>query len=701
MTCKMMILLTTLGAMMKKLNLIVTCVAVAGLVACGGGGGGGASSASTVGLGGVASKGLLSSATVEAFEVSGGNLISLGASTTTDAKGAYSLTGLRSTTNPVIVKVTVTTSTNMLDETGVLVNGDFPISAVKIQPGTVIRSVLPSLAATSEVVVSPYTELAVAAAASTGTLNAETLASAQDTVTQLIGIDPFKTKPINASEMSTATADQQKMMLLLTSVAQDAKSAIGTTGCTDPSGVACALKALNDKGAMEKDSSTGKYQVKNSANLKTAVDTSVTNVKTKIANGDIAGSFATSINSQTIATTAPVAVDPVVAVQTKSLDAFLASIRTGFNSALDIIKSRSSAADGRINQLVMDSVDTGFGTVGSVIDNCKINSSNQFICTNSSLNNGPKFTGSAGSYTFTYSSADAAYTFQGDITASYTAAGAASLNINNKRKKGTTVVEDVELSVSGSGLTDTSNAASVTINKLVAKKYDTTNASSKYATVTLTGLTLSGNKTTKKINISAPVSVVTSDGDGFSGTINNLELQDVKINQYNSDSFGSKLDLSLKITAKEGNLVSLNLTAERDVKSYDVTGFHPWLEMSSTNVPTESINMLFTLADDSTIGLTKVQNKYNVSSMTATAKTGSASIVVSGVFDVDKWGTQTINSDGFSITSSGVFSAKVKKDSHGEFQGTLYEGTKQIGVITDGVIYVGTSSSTGKQVSLK
>jgi hypothetical protein len=241
----------------------------------------------------------------------------------------------------------------------------------------------------------------------------------------------------------------------------------------------------------------------------------------------------------------------------------------------------------------------------------------------------------------------------------------------------------------------------VTINKLVAKKYDTTNASSKYATVTLTGLTLSGNKTTKKINISAPVSVVTSDGDGFSGTINNLELQDVNINQYNSDSFGTKLDLSLKISAKEGNLVSLNLTAERDVKSYDVTGFHPWLEMSSTNVPTESINMLFTLADDSTIGLTKVQNKYNVSSMTATAKTGAASIVVSGVFDVDKWGTQTINSDGFSITSSGVFSAKVKKDSHGEFQGTLYEGTKQIGVITDGVIYVGTSSSTGKQVSLK
>jgi len=41
------------------------------------------------------------------------------------------------------------------------------------------------------------------------------------------------------------------------------------------------------------------------------------------------------------------------------------------------------------------------------------------------------------------------------------------------------------------------------------------------------------------------------------------------------------------------------------------------------------------------------------------------------------------------------------KDNSGNFQGKLYEGTKQIGVVTDGIVYVGTDKTSGRQVSLK
>ena len=69
--------------------------------------------------------------------------------------------------------------------------------------------------------------------------------------------------------------------------------------------------------------------------------------------------------------------------------------------------------------------------------------------------------------------------------------------------------------------------------------------------------------------------------------------------------------------------------------------------------------------------------------------------------DVDSQGSETINKDGVTITSSGAYSIQMAKDNSGNFQGKLYEGTKQIGVVTDGIVYVGTDKTSGRQVSLK
>jgi hypothetical protein len=148
----------------------VLCVlAFLALAACGGGGGGGSSTTtSTVGVSGVASKGLLGKATVNVYTVTGGQRGALLGSTTSDATtGEYSLTGLTANTNPVIVEVVTTSTTTMCDETLPLIGGKFDCSATPAV-GTVIRSTLPDLSATTTAHVTPFSEMAVAAAWSTG-----------------------------------------------------------------------------------------------------------------------------------------------------------------------------------------------------------------------------------------------------------------------------------------------------------------------------------------------------------------------------------------------------------------------------------------------------------------------------------------------------------------------------------------------------
>ena len=78
----------------------LSMAALLALAACGGGGGGSSSSGggapSTVSVAGVASKGLLRNAVVTAYAVINGAKGAALGSTTTDANGRYTLTGLLS-----------------------------------------------------------------------------------------------------------------------------------------------------------------------------------------------------------------------------------------------------------------------------------------------------------------------------------------------------------------------------------------------------------------------------------------------------------------------------------------------------------------------------------------------------------------------------------------------------------------------------
>ena len=671
---------------MNKYTLIATAFTVLELVACGGGGGGSTPVASNISLTGVGSKGLLSSADVQVYEViSDGSLKAIGSKTTTDLNGAYSIADLPVTTNPVIVKLTTTGSTEMLDETQSLVNGKFVKSTSPIKIGTEIRSMLTSLSATSELQITPFSEMAVAAAASTGKLTTESMASASSLITDSLGFDPFKTKPVNA-DATGLTTSQSKLMFLLTAVAIDTK-----TVCTgDSSGVSCAIERLNTSAAIEKDNN-GNYKVKNAGSVTGKLNA----LKNSVANYSTTSStFITAAKSTGSSYSVPVEptpINPLTAVQASSLDTFLSAIRDGFNAAQQVMTSRVDSAKARIDALVFDSSSDGVNTLTSAMSYCQMNS-NVYTCT------GNQFTRtSAGNYNFEYLSTDSAYKFTGTIGASLSTAGdlAIAMSSNKTKVNGLKKVQEINLVASGAGLTTGATSGSIKFDSLVVKQYDISTSVVKYAAVDLSGLSLAINSTTNKANLTAPVSIATSEGDSFSGRINSLEV--TRIDNLTTETvFANKLDLSIDVKAKEGNILSISIAANRDV-----TNFKPWLDKSANNIPTETASIGFTFADSNTITLSEVQNSFSSRSMSAKVKTGSTWLQLDAIMNIDSNDHQTFNSDGISITSSGVYNAKINKDTNGNMQGKLYQGTQQIGVITDGIIYVGTDKATGKQISLK
>lgn len=668
------------------------------MVACGGGGGSSevATGSSTVSLSGVASKGLLSAAEVQAYEVgSDGTLKAIGTKKLTDADGAYVLSDLPKTSNPVVVTVTTTSATEMLDETLPLVNGKFDKSTTSLKAGTQIRSMVPSLSVTAEVHITPFTEMAVSAAQSTGKLTPESMASARAIVTDSLGIDPFKTKPVNAD--ATMSVEQQKQMALLTAVAIDAKA----TPCTgDASGVSCAVKKLNDASALEKDGASGKYKVKATDSIKTKLSTLKQGVSDST---PVTGTYVVNAKA-TMATYVvpenPSPVDPSQAIQSADLDNFLSGIRSGFNTAESTMKNRTDAAKSRIDALVFDSATDGVNTLTNALENCSLTSSNVLTC-NNYVTSGIGYTGSPNNYNLSYNSSDGLYSFTGKILFEPNGASNKITFTNAKtRNNGSFKVQEISLVANGTGLVANATSGSINFSTFVVKQYDT-KGTGKYSQVDMSGLSLTANSVTNKASMTAPLTVSTSDGDSLSGKLNNLEITKVASVSCaacaaRKEAHANKLDVSLDVKSKEGNILGLSMVAARDV-----TTFNPWLPISASNVPNESVTINSTLADNVIAVMTYSQNKFNAAAVNVKVTSNGSWINMAANLDVDSQGSETINKDGVTITSSGAYSIQMAKDNSGNFQGKLYEGTKQIGVVKDGIVYVGTDTISGRQVSLK
>lgn len=261
---------------MKFSNLIPTALGVAILAGCGGGGGGAtdtsASGQGSVSVSGTAAKGLMANADVGAYAVAADGTVGATAlaTTTTDPSGHFALTFSATQDKPYVIKVSAKAdgSTTHLDEvtnTSQALPAGFTMRALLV-PGT-------AGAVTTSASVTPFSELAVAAAAkASGGITKANADQAASTVAQLLGFDPAKVA-VKATSAVGSSEDEKKLAIMLTAVSKLANS--GALGCTTGDAGA-KVKCVVDTLASAASASTIKLEVAGtdvSAALGSAVST--------------------------------------------------------------------------------------------------------------------------------------------------------------------------------------------------------------------------------------------------------------------------------------------------------------------------------------------------------------------------------------------------------------------------------------------
>jgi hypothetical protein len=719
---------------MKKL--LLSALTLMSLVACGGGGGGGvASTTSTVGVSGVASKGLLGKATVNVYAVTNGAKGALLGSTITNDVGEYSVTGLTANSNPIIVEVVTTADTKFCDETKPLVGGKFDCTG-SAGAGTVIRSTLPDLSKTSITHVTPFSEMAVAAAASTGSLTPATLAVGQATVQESLGFNPMTVKPVNAGE--SMDANQTKMMALLSAVMLDAK----LNTCTgDASGMKCMIDRLNEGAKLTL--TAGAYTAPSMAAAINAPKnnfTAWTNgaTLTKADNSTVAAStitkpsnsFLTSAATQaaTITAATPAAVDPVKATTAQGLENFITVMRDGVNSAKDTLDARLKAAELRSDKMIDKGTTEGLDVIDKVAGSCEISSSGSISCpatagSGASLVNYLKVTGQE-KYCFYYPTVDkgVTYTVSGTVGATNTSAGVASgaldattttnftgnpcTSTNSNAK-----LSEVSLALSGTGMKKGSADAKASITSLRFKAYDQAAGSSKWVQIALSNLNVNVikydiAKNLTKSSMTGQLAITSSDGDNFTGSINSLNTNQVCTDARtpcNTRSSPTDFDVSLVGAVKEGGIFSTQMTASQTFVGYGETGYKPWLQNSASNPTNGTVTLKFTFVDNVGITLTETLTGWNSSNLGVNFTSNGNTLYLTAKGKNKTVGTNEQVLDGdITLTSSGVYNAKLRDGSDKKAVGEVFQGTEQIGNLVSGALYIRKADgSNGQIISLK
>ena len=211
----------------KASALALTALTVAALTACGGGGGGGGSFSSAGGttVSGTASKGLLKGAKVTAYCGLKASNVVVGTATT-DSTGNYSLTLTSACSQPLEIEVTAVSGTKMLDE----VKGE-----IDAPTGFSMRALVNAGSGTITQPVTPFTDMA-AAVAKNAVSNGQTLSSSlvnnanTAIITNVLGGNAgiFTATPVPPSQYTSVSADQQKLITLLSAISASAAASSGS-----------------------------------------------------------------------------------------------------------------------------------------------------------------------------------------------------------------------------------------------------------------------------------------------------------------------------------------------------------------------------------------------------------------------------------------------------------------------------------------
>lgn len=229
---------------MKVKTIAWMAAAAIALTACGGGGGGDASPPPTqtvaIDVNGTAAKGLIANGIVSVHEVGAGGLSATALGTgTTDLAGRFNVRVNLPQGRPFVVTVAGGAGASHLDE----VSGQ---SQALPESFALRAAVVPSGTTTFSVNVTPFSEMAVAAAEkASGGLGEASIRSSNAVVAQLLGFDP---RAVAIRTTTTAgSVDEQRLALLLAAVSQMAAS--GAAGCnsgTPGERAACVVDKLAD-----------------------------------------------------------------------------------------------------------------------------------------------------------------------------------------------------------------------------------------------------------------------------------------------------------------------------------------------------------------------------------------------------------------------------------------------------------------------
>ena len=228
---------------------IPAALSAALLAACGGGGGSSPDTSTpevttaTVSMAGTAAKGLLAHAIVTAHAIGADGQPAAAALATaeTDAAGHYSLSFTATKNQPYVIEVAAKPdgSTTQLDEVS---------HATQALPAGFTMRALFSTASTgpvtTRVAVTPFSEMAVAAAAAgTGGITAANAAQAITNVKSLLGFDPTAVTPTTIAAASGT--EQQVFAVMLTAVSKLANdSALGCTQSDAGARTQCVVETL-------------------------------------------------------------------------------------------------------------------------------------------------------------------------------------------------------------------------------------------------------------------------------------------------------------------------------------------------------------------------------------------------------------------------------------------------------------------------
>ena len=614
------------------------------LIACGGGGGGGGGGAQTVTLGGIAAKGILKGADVTAYEVINGQETKV-SSTTTDAEGSYSL-DLPATNNTVIVAVTVNDNTTMLDESQ-LVNGVY--KEVKAPAGLALRTAVEDASSDrTSVNANPFTEMAVTAAKSTGSFTKANLLAARAMVKQFIGMDPELALPIAPD--ATATADQRKMMTLLT----------GLAGEPD---VAKAVKELAESLKVEIQQN-GTLAESSVSELGMKLNTLKRSGATKLTDLGLDGFKDDNTDYDSIEITA---VDPVLEAERASLKGFVTAIKDGLNKTETTSRTLIDSYEKRIVDLTFVQASSALDLTLSLLDGIDTSlDGNNLVVTKTDPNSSLTVAGSNGTYTVSTAKNKIS------ISGSKTATGA-RMTIQGKALDNSGVSMKVDLEIAGINTADGSilgDGVTATLKELSFSGPSDQDPSKTVGLKIENGeLYVSKNESNVKLS-KGTLTVNSSMSDSLTGQLVELSW-DRDPNALDSSDSDVPRRIALDITGTLDGTQLLNVGVDVNNKTA-FSDYHVAPEKRDLSA-TFKLTLLNNNPNKTTLTFTATENPTDGLTETMVLTTGVSSVTFKSKTD-----------GGYTITSATTkYTATLDKNRNGEVKA----GATKVGDIKNGVLY--------------